>query len=143
MAGIKIDDISCTGATTIYHPVVSVEWSRISMHLLALRHHRTGNSDKPKEHLPSCFQASLVGLPFEVDKFDTPTSLATSPRLPLHHFCPSALVDGIMYWYNSLHIRGLRVVIFSSHSSKELRFRWVNPISIGRSRNGGCFAFRG
>lgn len=74
----------------------------------------------PKECHQPRFGAHFVRSPLEVYQPDTTTSVPTSTSFPFEDLRPGALVHGVMYGHDGLHVGGLRIVVLASHGSEEL-----------------------
>jgi len=122
-ASVEVDDISNAGAASVHNPIVSVKWRCIPH----------------KRHKP-CPRAHIPRFPLEANQPDTPTAIPAPPRLPAQNVTPRAFIDCIMNGHDNLHVRCLRVVVFSCHRDKELSFGGIYPFFAFLSRNRGSFA---
>ena len=97
----------------------------------------------PEERVPSCPRCPLVRSAFEADQLHTAALVAALPGLPLEDLLPCALVHGVVYGDDDLHVGLLRIVVLARHGGEELGLGGVYPLTAIDAGYGRRFAVEG
>ena len=132
LTGVEVDHIVHLLSTSIYSPIMSVEWWFVSSISIAFRRRYPSHvfiRARGDSFVESPLKLTNFGPPhLPLDKIDwRNVHCPSSSFLPLKNLWPSSLIDGIMDRHNSLHINFLWIPVFPSHGIEKHLLRWVHP----------------
>jgi hypothetical protein len=135
--GVKINNVAHASPTPINDPVMTIKWRGISMQKTEKNLQKyMKEADLPQKCFPPRSQAPLSWSSLEIDQLHPTAPFAAPSHFPFHHLHPRTFIDRIVYGDDCFHVGRLRIVVFASHCSKKLCFRWVDPVSLGEFRYG-------